>query len=86
MMIAMSIQITNHNAHTCAHIINNEQPDLPVHTSLMAHVPPALAHVGVEVTIPEYPELQAAIVQLPAKVLVAVPVQLYPVVDLQAAA
>ena len=52
----------------------------------MAHVPPALAHVGVEVIIPEYPELQAAIVQLPAKVLVAVPVQLYPVVDLQAAA
>ena len=57
-----------------------------MHISAKAQVPPALVQVGAEVIVPEYPELQAAIVQLPAKVLVAVPVQLYPVVDLQAAA
>ena len=50
-------------------------------------MPPALVQVGTEVIVPEYPELQAAAVQVPAKAVVAVPLeQLYPVGAVQATA
>ena len=58
-----------------------------MHISAKAQVPPALVQVGAEVIVPEYPELQAAAVQVPAKATVAVPLeQLYPVGAMQATA
>ena len=50
-----------------------------------AQLPLGLAQVG-EVGEPVYPELQVADVQLPAAALVALPEQLVPAGDLQAAA
>ena len=50
-----------------------------------AHVPPALVQSGM-VGTPEYPALQVAEVQLPTAVVVADPVQPYPVGAMQAAA
>ena len=50
-----------------------------------AHVPPALVQCGM-VGTPEYPALQVAEVQLPTAVVVADPVQPYPVGAMQAAA
>ena len=62
-------------------------PHPPEHISAKAQVPPTLVQVGAEVIVPEYPELQAAAVQVPAKAVVAVPLeQLYPVGAVQATA
>ena len=79
----------------CPDMLTSAQPfNRPLHPPTQdpppkAQFPLAVVQTG-EIGAPETPflnpELQAAVVQLPAKVLVAVPAQVYPVGDLQATA